>query len=464
MTKFAKALYIVSIVLVAISVLSFGIYSFLDEDVVKSESENRNLATFPEFSVEALLSGKFTSELEEYYSDQFPFRDFFISADKFRETAYAAVKVGEDDLVILEGGNNAGGGAGENLLPEEDTATSSESSSSIDNLSDMDSLSSAPSAPSSSVNTTVSKAPVSSAATAPPKNEDGVKNGLVLLKGTRAMELYGNSFTAFERYANTINQLKSALPDKTVYSMLIPSSVEFYSPDAYHVPENKNQKIGIKYAYDRMQNVLAINAYDSLYQHKDEYTYFRTDHHWTGLGAYYAYREFAKIAGFIPVDKQNLTYGRIDGFVGSLNRYVGSNILKNNPDYLEYYMPSTVCDATVYSNAAMTGGRKVPVIASKVSSSNKYLAFLSGDHAMICVTTSASTDRSIVVIKDSFGNALVPWLCNHYKTIYVVDPRRVQMNLPQFVNERGINEVLCINYTFIPTNPAYMNGFNNLLK
>ena len=456
MTKFAKVLYVISIVLVAVSVLSFGIYSFCDKDIKKSESENRNLATLPEFTVEALLSGKFTAELEEYYSDQFPLRDFFIRADKIRETAYAAVKVGEDDLVILEGGNNAGGGAGENLLPE-DTATSSSESA------DTDALSSTPPAQSSSVNTTVSKAPASSANTAS-QNEDGVKNGLVLLKGTRAMELYGNSFSAFERYANIVNQLKAALPDKTVYSMLIPSSVEFYSPDAYHVPEKKNQKLGIKHAYDRLQNVLAINAYDTLYQHKDEYLYFRTDHHWTGLGAYYAYREFSKIAGFIPVDKQNLRYGRIDGFVGSLNRYVGSNILKNNPDYLEYYMPSTVCDATVYSDATMTGGRKVPVIAGRVSSSNKYLAFLSGDHAMICVTTSASTDRSIVVIKDSFGNALVPWLCNNYKTIYVVDPRRVNMNLPQFVNERGINEVLCINYTFIPTNPTYMDGFNNLLK
>ncbi len=462
MTKFAKALYVVSIVLVALSVLSFGIYSFLDKDVQKSETENRNLASFPEFSVEALLSGKFTAELEEYYSDQFPFRDFFISADKIRETAYACVKVGEDDLVVLEGGNNVGGGAGENLLSSI-VASSDETSSSLDNASD-NTVSSTTSVPNSStVNTTVSKAPTASANTTL-KNQDGVKNGLVLLKGTRAMELYGNNFSAFEKYANTINRLKAAMPDKTVYNMLIPTSVEFYSPDAYHVPKNKNQKIGINYAYGKLQNVLAINAYDSLYAHKDEYTYFRTDHHWTGLGAYYAYCEFAKIAGLVPADKQNLTYGKINGFVGSLSRYVGSNILKNNPDYLEYYMPSTVCDATVYSNASMTGGIKVSVIASRVSSSNKYLAFLSGDHAMIRVTTSADTDRSIVVIKDSFGNAFIPWLCNNYKTIYVVDPRRVTMNLPQFVNEHGINEVLCVNYTFVPTNPSYMNGFNNLLK
>ena len=88
-----------------------------------------------------------------------------------------------------------------------------------------------------------------------------------------------------------------------------------------------------------------------------------------------------------------------------------------------------------------------------MKSSNKYLAFLGGDHGVTKITTDAPGNRSIVVIKESYANAFVPWLCNNYKTVYVIDPRQINVNLANFVKTNSIDEVLFLNYMFIPTNP-----------
>ena len=73
--------------------------------------------------------------------------------------------------------------------------------------------------------------------------------------------------------------------------------------------------------------------------HTDEYLYFRSDHHWTTLGAYYAYRTFAKVAGFTPVDKNTLQTGKLSPFLGLFYKDTKSTALSNDPDYVEYFIP-----------------------------------------------------------------------------------------------------------------------------
>lgn len=97
-----------------------------------------------------------------------------------------------------------------------------------------------------------------------------------------------------------------------------------------------------------------------------------------------------------------------------------------------------------------------------MKSSNKYLAFLGGDHGVTKITTDAPGNRSIVVIKESYANAFVPWLCNNYKTVYVIDPRQINVNLANFVKTNSIDEVLFLNYMFIPTNPKYMSALEKM--
>lgn len=104
----------------------------------------------------------------------------------------------------------------------------------------------------------------------------------------------------------------------------------------------------------------------------------------------------------------------------------------------------------------------IQVINTETTSSNKYLAFIGGDHGVIKITTDAQSDRSIVVIKESYANAFVPWLCANYKTVYVLDPRMLTVKLADFVKTNSIDEVLFLNYMFIPSNPKFMNALENM--
>ena len=111
----------------------------------------------------------------------------------------------------------------------------------------------------------------------------------------------------------------------------------------------------------------------------------------------------------------------------------------------------------------MENGRKVFVVARAVNSDNKYLAFIGGDQPLEKIVTSNKNGKKILVIKESYGNALVPFLCDNYEEVYVVDPRKTNFNLASFVKNQSIDEVLMINYTFAMANETYKNALQAML-
>lgn len=121
--------------------------------------------------------------------------------------------------------------------------------------------------------------------------------------------------------------------------------------------------------------------------HLDEYVYFRTDHHWTARGAYYAYSAFCQAAGLEPVPLNALESGKIENFVGSMYRYTNADVLKNNPDYLEYFLPRREADGEYYDDATMKNGRHLTIVSTKIGADNKYLAFIQGDTPLSKIVT-----------------------------------------------------------------------------
>ena len=106
----------------------------------------------------------------------------------------------------------------------------------------------------------------------------------------------------------------------------------------------------------------------------------------------------------------------------------------------------------------MTDGVTIHAVATKVNSSNKYLCFISGDTLLSRFTTGVKNGKSILVIKESYGNAFVPWLLNHYENVYVCDPRQGTINIPSFVRDNNVDDVLAINYAF-----SACSGFNKYI-
>ncbi len=298
-------------------------------------------------------------------------------------------------------------------------------------------------------------------------NEYTIKNYIIVTEDS-AMEMYSISKTKLSQYATVINTFASKVPDKKVYCLLAPTRIAFYGPDEYRTGSH-SQPDGINYAYSCLSgNVTSVNAYSAISQHTDEYIYFRTDHHWTARGAFYAYTAFCGASGNSYHNLSDYETGRIDDFVGSMYRYTESENLLNHPDYVEYFMPIVPASGQYYSTPAMDDGKNLRIVSTNITDrSSKYMAFIQGDKPLIKMVTDNPNGKKILMIKESYGNAMAPFLLENYSEVYVLDPRQdgvSNMNLTQFVNDNGINEILFINYMMAPSNSKYMNALTTIVN
>lgn len=434
-------LYRLSGILFAGILLLFGFISCIDKDKTVSEQENRTLAQRPSFSFKALFSGDFTVDFENYYSDNFPARNFFISCNKKINGIFTQFSFGKNNQVVIKNDSNGEdfGGEGIDLVEKEtEPETTTEAPKDIDDKH----------------NSVVDGAK---------EDEVSIKNYLIVTKDS-AMEIFSYSESVVQTYADLINKTAKAMPSGVkFYSLVAPTSAEFYGTEEYRSGSH-SQYDAIKKIYEKIDDsVIKVDAYSPLNDHADQYIYFRTDHHWTARGAYYAYTGFCKKAGLDFPELSAFKTHQFDGFVGSFYRTTQSDVLKNNPDYVECFELLVDAQNMVYSNASLTNGVKTYVVADEMKSSNKYLAFIAGDQPIEKITTSVKNGKKILVLKESFGNAFVPFLCNNYEEVYVIDPRQVKMNLPQFVYDNGIQEVMALNYSMGIGNKKYRTSLESLL-
>lgn len=428
-----KILCLVAVVLFVVPLFALGVTSLVDKDKTVSEKENRALKARPAFTFQALFNGSFTKNFEEYYADTFPLRDFFLSVNQKLSNVLTQA-AGKNDLVLIEKeGKDDFGGEALTEEPKKDVTQEQET-----------------------------KAPYQ-----PQVNDDEVyENGYILIDKDRkaALEIYGIDKTKIRKYTDVVNRLAQKLSAQKIYALLAPTATEFYSPEDYHTG-NRSQKAGIAYAYEQFKqpNLKGVDAVSSIGMHLDEYLYFRTDHHWTARGAYYAYSAFCQAAGLEPVPLNALKSGRIEDFVGSMYRYTNADVLKNNPDYLEYFLPRRQAEGEYYDNASMKNGHHLTIVSTKVNADNKYLAFIQGDTPLSKIVTDQKNGKKILVIKDSFGNALVPFLTDNYEEIYVLDPRNIETDLSSFVKTHGIQDVLLVNYSLIGGNTSYLKALDKMI-
>lgn len=255
-----------------------------------------------------------------------------------------------------------------------------------------------------------------------------------------------------ESYAAAVNRLAEKLGNAAVvYDMLIPLSSEITFPDNLRDQINSTDQ---RTAMDRIfgmleDSVVKLDIYDALMSHRTEYIYFRTDHHWTALGAYYAYERFCQEKGMEPETLDSYETKRFDGFLGSFYKDSGeSAALGNHSDEIIAYLPKNYDSIRLSVTAADGTEFDWPIISdvSGYDASLKYSTFTAGDNPMTVVENSNLTDgSSCVVVKESFGNAFVPFLADHYQTIYVIDYRYWSGSVSGFAKEKGVKEVLLLN-------------------
>lgn len=482
-----KKLYIVLLCIVLAAALGIGIYSVVDTDATFSATDNRKLAEKPKFTIAGLLDGSFISDFETYYSDTFPWRESLLTISRTLNKFYYYSGSEEENLLIISGSTGAELG-GESL----DAAQAAQDAMQPQPDTDTPAPDEQPQQPAQSVQTPddenadrLSKddlpevqpeeEPEQPPELDTPEESDAQWAGNVIVVGTRAMEIPTGTESIMAQYAGAVNNLDTALGDDVrTFSLITPNGGEFYSPESMHTGVH-SQKTMIDYCYENMQDsVVTVDAYTQLRDHADEYIYFRTDHHWTQLGAYYAYTAFCKAAGFEAVALDEFETGTYDRFVGSMytftSGYPQSQTLYDNPDYLTYYLPIYETHAKYYANSALENGVSVSVVYTGLtdSASNKYLCFIGGD-TPICIIDSAAEGGTCMVLKESYGNAFVPFLTSHYSKIIVVDPRefnrdgKPSLDLRTFAAEQGVDDLIVINYPYMINSTAYIAWLNRLV-
>ena len=159
--------------------------------------------------------------------------------------------------------------------------------------------------------------------------------------------------------------------------------------------------------------VKTVDTFDTLKNHNSEYIYFRTDHHWTALGAYYAYEDFCKARGFTPTPLSDFETVEYPNFVGTF--YASSNqvqALKDNPDTVIGYIPKSTNDMFFIDSSGQRIDWRIVNDVSDYDSAAKYSAFAAADQMYAQIDNPTLSDgSSCVVIKESFGNAMIPLPC-----------------------------------------------------
>ena len=396
--------YLLSILFLSIIYLGGLLFIILPHDKV-SVNEKRSLSPFPILTSNNYLTGKYTDSIDFYYSDNFLFRDHLIAlSNKLKEKR----GIKNLDIKIYTKNEKAG-----NLIEKNKIENNIKAADTINIL----------------------------------NNDNEYQNiKSVIVYKNRAVQMFSGSKKVAASFSKLMGEYKLTFPDVNVYCMAVPVGGDFYLPNNI----NKNNEIKfIDALYASLVNgVIPIRAYESLKPHYKEYLQFNTDHHWTGRAAYYAYEAFCNTIGISQVPMEKLNRKVIKGFLGTLYYYTLSPELKNNKDSVEYFkIPYET--KTVYYTKNSTTPVKGNLYAESARGGNSYGVFLGGDFPLIKIVSSIKNNKKILVLKDSYGNAFVPYLASHYEEIYVIDYRYYEGGVKNLVKNNNITDILFAHNVFM---------------
>lgn len=357
-----------SIITSLVFLLIIGIFtaaSLLKPDRNFSKSERRYLAKKPEFSAEALFSGKYTEDYETYITDQFVLRDQFISL----KTAVERL-VGKKDINGV-------------YLSKDGYLIEAHPSTDID-------------------------------------VEKSAKNA--------------------ERLIRFVNEVEASGTIENVSVMIVPTAVITYKDKlpAFATTWDQNGYI------DGIEAELGghfVDVRQTLLDHKEEYIYYRTDHHWTTHGAYYAYACWMEQLGEEPLPVEQFQVRTVeDHFLGTI--YSKLNFAPAADTIEVYEAPAEYSYEVVYNREAAVEHTLYDEAA--LETDDQYTYFLRGNNPLVEISSNVKNGKTLLVIKDSYAHCFVPFAANHYEKIVMIDLRYLKKPVSSIIEEYGITDMLIL--------------------
>ena len=243
-----------------------------------------------------------------------------------------------------------------------------------------------------------------------------------------------------KRNLDAMNSFCDKHPDLKYYFMLVPNAV---SVEKDKLPKNADvlsQKEQMDSIYSQLRNdITQVDIRDALNKHKDEYLYYKTDHHWTSLGAYYAFQTASKVLDLEDADKAEYDiYLGTKNFKGTLANKTGSISMK---DEVNLYVPKDLPDY-VCNNVSLGTQSRTMYSSAGLDSNDPYTVFLGGNAGIVRLEMDNKSNKRLLIFKDSYANTFLQFLIPYYRTITIVDPRYYFDDVNRIVESEVVTDVM----------------------
>lgn len=469
------------IVLIAFSIISL-IIPLRPE---RSYSEKRALAKFPDFSWDTLASGQYFDDITLWFSDTFPGRQTFVdlsakinSLHGTHDIAFTGSDFHADEVPVVPKVQEAKEESSvtkeaESSVPDEKTE-SADSTGDIDRSesdTDQENADSAAKSPELSESADIASSEETESTASEESQEPemiivdapegdiqtwggidagdaaDIILGNVIQIGDSAFSYFGFSEYYSSEYAHLVGDLADELADDGVRVICapVPQAVGIMvEPEYQEKLYCSEQNAVLEYIGSELgDNAIMVNMYPNLVAHNDEYLYFRTDHHWCALGAYHGYESICQALGETPVPLEDFTERDMGEFIGSIYWSAPDPYSLQTDDVIAYDPPGDISFKISDDGYSFWDWDLITDLSGSDVYS-KYMTFIAGDHALsLAVNDSIPDGKTCVVIKDSCGNPMVPFLTQLYHKVYVLDFRDyTNMCLSTFAEEYDVDDII----------------------
>lgn len=376
-----------------------------------SNMEKRELAKFPEFTMDALLSGEYFGDISLWFSDTFPGRESWIQMATFTESfhGYSDISIegalpSTDNVpVVME--------VPEQILPS--TTDDTASTEPVETYSAEEEHETQP------METQWGGVDADAA--------EILQSATAIQIGDTVFQAQGFSQTASDNYVDVVNDFAAKVEDLnvTIVSAPPPTAIGIMVEEEYLANFNSVSQVKIiDYLHSGMvDEVVKVDTASALLEHNDEYIYFRTDHHWTALGAYYTYKAICESIELDYVDISTMEVWPQGEFIGSLYGQA-SRPRRLRTDTVDAYIPIGDIQHQIYSADGYASDWPILGDMTERATNVKYIVFGSDFPMTHTVNNSIPDAPNCIIIKDSFGNPFVTFACQSFHNVYAIDYRK----------------------------------------
>ena len=268
------------------------------------------------------------------------------------------------------------------------------------------------------------------------------KDGYLIQKNPPESIDRGRLTRNIDSVASYTNRAVARYGKEHVRVMIVPTAGEILSEKLPPFAQEFHQPDLLSAIQKKIPEGTFVDLQATLRKHKDEYIFYKTDHHWTTDGAFYGYEAYCESLGISPKSKSNFKIETVsEQFEGTL--YSKARLLSTKPDQMKAYFPKQELICRLDYN---WGERQSDSLyeESWLEKKDKYSYFLGGNNPVIKITTNHKNGRHLLLLKDSYAHCMTPFLGNEYETIELIDLRYFNEKLSDYETKNNYTDVLVL--------------------